>query len=368
MASVDKRDDGRPKPWLVRWRDEAGKQRKRSFARKVDADRFRSEVEHSLNIGSYIDPGAGRTTFEKFAEEWREMQPHRPNTASRVKSQLTKHAYPAFGARPIGALRTSELQAFVTGLPVAASSARSIFATVKAVLSAAVADRLISRTPADGVKLPEMPRKRVVPLLFEQVAGLYDAMSPRYRALVVVGAGTGLRQGELFGLQVADIDFLRGTLQVERQVQTVPGGGGGVGPLKNRNSYRTIPLGRSVVDELAKHLAAYPAAGADHVFVDGDGELLHRQAFNKPIWYPARRGAGLPSVGMHALRHFYASLLIRGGLSVKVVAERLGHGNAAMTLNVYGHLWPDDEDRSREAVDAVLLGADVPHRRPAAVR
>jgi len=68
----------------------------------------------------------------------------------------------------------------------------------------------------------------------------------------------------------------------------------------------------------------------------------------------ARREAGLPDVGMHDLRHFYASALIRAGLSVKVVSERLGHSNAAMTLNVYSHLWPDDEDRTRQAIDGLF--------------
>jgi integrase len=366
MASVDRRGDSRPKPWLVRWRDEGGRQRKQSFARKVDADRFRAEVEHRLNTGSYIDPIAGRTTFQAYAEEWRAVQLHRPNTAGRVASQLSKHAYPALGARPLSALRTSEMQAFVTGLQLAPSSARSVFSTVRTVLTAAVRDRIISRNPADGVKLPEMPRRRVVPLTLDQVEALAAAMPARYRALVVLGAGTGLRQGEMFGLQVGDVNFLRRTLTVERQVQTKVGGGGEVGPLKNRNSYRTIPLGRAVVDTLAAHLAAYPAAGAEHVFTDPDGKLLHRGAFNKAVWDPARKAAGQPEATCHDMRHFYASLLIRAGLSVKVVGDRLGHGNAAMTLNVYSHLWPDDEDRSREAVDAVLLGADVPRSRPAA--
>jgi integrase len=74
--------------------------------------------------------------------------------------------------------------------------------------------------------------------------------------------------------------------------------------------------------------------------------------------------AGLAGVGMHALRHAYASLLIAAGQSVKVVSDRLGHSNAAMTLNVYSHLFPADEDRTREAIDAAF-GRDVPHLRPA---
>lgn len=367
MASVDKDPARRRTPWVVRWRDQSGKQRKKGFARKVEADRFRADVEHSLNVGSYVDPAAGRVTFRAYAEEWRVMQPHRPRTAERVESQLRVHVYPVIGPRPLAAIRTSELQAFVSGLAAAPSSVRTIFATVKTVLAAASLDRVIPRNPAAGrqVKLPELPRKLVVPLALEQVDALAAAMPDHYRALVTVGAATGLRQGELFGAQVADVDFLRRTLAVERQVQTKRGGGGEIAPLKNRNSYRTIPLGRSVVAVLAEHLAAYPASGTDHVFTDPAGNLLHRNAFNQTVWRPARKAAGMPEVGMHDLRHFYASLLIRAGLNVKVVADRLGHANAAMTLNVYSHLWPDDEDRSRDAIDDVFL-RDVPTLRPAA--
>jgi integrase len=72
------------------------------------------------------------------------------------------------------------------------------------------------------------------------------------------------------------------------------------------------------------------------------------------VWAPAREAAGLPGARFHDLRHFYASALIRAGLNVRVVSERLGHANAAMTLNVYAHLWPDDEDRTRQAIDDVF--------------
>jgi integrase len=67
---------------------------------------------------------------------------------------------------------------------------------------------------------------------------------------------------------------------------------------------------------------------------------------------------------MHDLRHFFASLLIRAGLSPKVVAKLLGHADASMTLRVYAHLWPDDEDRSRQAVDDAFRRSDVPTVRP----
>jgi integrase len=380
MASVDRRDDGRPKLWLVRWRDEAGKQRKRSFKRKLDADRFRAEVEHTLNTGSYVDPAAGRTTFRAYAEQWRTAQPHRPNTAARTKSQLQKHAYPVLGDRPIAAIRESELQAFVTGVDLAPSSTRPLWATVRAILGAAVRDRVIGHDPAVGVKLPELPVEEIVPLLLEQADALADAVPARYRGLIATDTASGLRQGEAFGLEVSHVDFFRKTIRVEQQIQPAAGGGVVICPPKNRHSYRTVPIGQVAVDSFAAHLAEFPAREVEVldvtgrrpvtrlarlIFTDDAGRPLNRNTFNERIWAPAREAAGVPESTMHDLRHFFASMLIRDGLSPKVVAKLLGHADAAMTLRVYAHLWPDDEDRSREAVDRALLRADVPRMSPA---
>lgn len=368
MASVEKRvRDGRTS-YLVRWRDEEGKQRKKSFVRMVDANRFKAEVAHSLNTGAYIDPGAGKRTFRDFAEAWRKGQPHRRNTELAKISQLTKHIYPAIGDRSIASIRPSELQAFVTSLDLAPSSVRTLFATVRSVFLSALADRAIGIDPTATVKLPKVARKKVVPLTVEEVDALIDAAPARFRALVITCAGTGLRQGEAFGLQIRDVDFLRKTMTVERQVQPAKGGGHSVVPLKTESSARTIPIGTTVVAALAAHLAQWPTDGDQFIFRDDAGRPLTGPLFMSTVWYPLRKAAGLRTAGMHDLRHFYASALIRHGLNVKVLSERLGHQNAAMTLNVYSHLWPDDEDRTREAVDVMFersTTVDVPRVRPA---
>jgi integrase len=116
---------------------------------------------------------------------------------------------------------------------------------------------------------------------------------------------------------------------------------------------RTIPLPQVVVDALAAHLAEHPVGEQGLVFTLG-GAPITRQAFGH-IWRPVARSVGLePGTGMHALRHYYASLLIRFGESVKTVQVRLGHASAAETLDTYSHLWPDSDDRTRAAVDSVL--------------
>jgi site-specific recombinase XerD len=104
---------------------------------------------------------------------------------------------------------------------------------------------------------------------------------------------------------------------------------------------------------LAAHLATYPAGESGLVFTL-DGEPITRPAFGH-VWRPAAAKAGIPpGTGMHALRHFYASLLIRYGMSVKTVQVRLGHASASETLDTYSHLWPDSDDRTRAAIDSVL--------------
>ncbi len=360
MASVSKRVRDGKTTYVVRWRD-GTTQRKKSFARKIDADRFRTHVEHSQNVGTYVDPAAGKVTFRAFAEAWRTAQPHRPTTAHGTRVRLEKHVYPVIGDRPIASIRPSEIQALVSGLDLAPSSVRPVFNTLRGVFRAAVRDRKVGLNPADGVKLPEVPRRQVQPLTVDQVQVLATAIRPQYRALVVAGAGAGLRPGELFGLQLGDVDFLRKLIRVERQVQEVTGHGVYVGPLKTRQSYRTVPVGEVVITALSEHVRQWPTEG--HLFTH-DGGLISARWFSDQVWRPAVAAAGLPNATrFHDLRHFYASALIRSGLSVRVVSERLGHASAAVTLGVYSHLWPDDEQRSRDAIDA-LFGQGAPPARP----
>ncbi len=185
-------------------------------------------------------------------------------------------------------------------------------------------------------------------------------MPARYRALVVFAAGTGLRQGEVFGLEVRHVDFLRRLLTVEQQLVFLSGGPPQVAPPKTAASYRTVPLPQVVVDELAAHLAAFPAAASGLVFTTPTGEPIRRTRFSETAWLPAVRATGLAGVHFHDRRHYYASLLIRHGESVKVVQNRLGHASASETLDTYSHLWPDSEDRTRAAVDSVLADTTMP--------
>jgi integrase len=356
MASIKKRPDGK---WRARYRDADGKEHARHFDKKVDGQRWLDEVTASILTGQYVDPRAGRETFGTYAEQWREAKPHRPSTAKAVKQHLTRYAYPVFGKRRLSSITTSDVQSWATGLTkmhkLAPSTVRTVFNTVAAVFRAAAKDRKIARTPCEDIDLPPIPRKKIVPLTVAQVMALAGQMPDRYRALVIVGAGTGLRPGELFGVEVRHINFFKRTLEVEQQVQQTAGHGVRVCELKTPTSYRTVPLPRVVVDALAAHLKAHPAEHDAFVFTAPEGGPIVYSHFMDNVWRQAVKDAGLPAgTGPHALRHAYASTLIAAGESVKVVSERLGHKNAAMTLNTYSHLFPDSEDRTRRAIDAAF--------------
>jgi hypothetical protein len=139
-------------------------------------------------------------------------------------------------------------------------------------------------------------------------------MPDRYKGVVVMAAGTGLRQGECFGLTVDRVDFLRRTITVDRQLILLASGPPQFGPPKTAASARTVPLPTIVGESLAAHLERWPAAFDGLIFTNERGDPLRRNRFGE-IWRAAVSRAGLNGLRFHDLRHFYASLLIRHGES-----------------------------------------------------
>ncbi len=350
-GSIARRDNG---SWLARYRPVAGGAQKcRTFARKVDAQRWLDEMSASIVTGMYVDPGAGRVTVREYAEQWRASQVHREGTVVTVEGILRRHVYPVLGDRQMSSVLPSDVQALVKRLSLTLSPATVGVAhrVLSTIFKSAVADRRLASSPCLRTRLPKVEKRKVEPISTEQVRALVEAMPERYGALVMLAAGTGMRQGEVFGLSVDRVDFLRRSLTVDRQLVGISGRLPYFGPPKTAASVRVIPLPTVVVDALAGHLVAFPGDGL--IFTNETGDMLRRSNFGT-MWRRVTKSAGLDGLRFHDLRHYYASLLIRHGESVKTVQARLGHANAAETLDTYSHLWPDSDDRTREAVDLVL--------------
>jgi integrase len=361
VASIARRPDGTYRP---RYRDEHGKEHARHFKRKVDAQRWLDEVTAAVVRGDYVDPRAGAVTFAVFYADWSVRQVWAPRTVEAM--DLAAGSVP-FTDLPLRSLRRSHVESWVKAMTtrgLAPGTVHTRVQNVRAVLRGAVADRLISREPFDGVTLPRRRRAEAamrVPMPTE-VGALLEAADGPFRAFLGLCAFAGLRLGETAGAQVGDVDFLRRTLTVSRQVQRAGGGAVDVRAPKH-GSERTVFLAPSLVDMLAGHVRDH-CGGESHswLFPTMDGGPITANTVG-PRWRATLARSGVSGVRLHDLRHFYASGLIAAGCDVVAVQRALGHASATTTLSTYSHLWPTAEDRTRAAAQAMFsescgLGAD----------
>jgi len=354
--------------WQAAYRGPDKRERTQTFAKKVEAERWVTDEVAKMNRGAWIDPTSGKVPFRDFALAWQASQVTRASTRLLVDSHVRIHMLPTFGDRPIASIRPSEVQSWVRSLSdeLAPGTVRVIVQHFRAIMKAATVDQVVSRNPCDGLRLPQHPHRQVEPLSTAAVLALIDALPDQYRGLAVLGAGAGLRPGEALGVTLDELDLLRRTLTVRHQLVTLPGEAPTLAPLKTASSLRVVPLPDFVALALARHVEL--AGGRESIagrpsgllFTDDRGDPIARNRFGD-IWRAAVKASKQPiGTRHHDLRHFYASLLIAHGESVKVVQARLGHASAVETLNVYSHLWPDSEDSTRKAIDGVLSVESLP--------
>lgn len=352
-------DRGRVRAYRARWRDPSGRQRKRTFPRKLDAERHLAAVVADAARGTWVEDS--RVTVADYARQYAALRPHRPSTARVVGQYVEIHlAATPLGARRLNTVRPSDVQAWAISRSAVLSpiTTRNVVGFVRGVFAAAVLDRLIGVSPVQRIALPRHEPERVVPLTVDQVQRLVDEMPQRSRAMVITQAGLGLRIGELLALRLEHVDFLRRTVRVEEQLL---GATRHRGDVKTPRSRRVVPLPQVVADELAAHLQRFGPGTDGSLFTTSFGLPWRSDYYGSHVLRPAVTRAGLPSTTTsHDLRHHYASVLLAAGESVPAVAERLGHVNGALVLSTYGHLLPDREDRTRKAVDDAWCARSVP--------
>jgi integrase len=354
MSSIKKLADNK---WRARYRTPEGASRSKTCKSRGEAKAFLVKVDHDQQVGGFVDPALNRkVTFKTYAAKWQAAQPHGKRSATIHDGRLRNHVFPVLGDRPLVAIRQSEIQTLVTDLrkQYAHNTVKGVLQTIRAVFNMATADRVIRESPASGVRLPRPPKVEIVPPTTEQVQTVLGACPGRYRAAVTLMAASGIRLGELLGLDVHDINYIGRTVTIRQQLTDI----GEIGPPKTEASYRTIPLPQFAVDAVAQHLTEYEPAKDGGLWTNEQGARLAHSTFRDRCWDPATAGA-LTWIKPHDLRHHYVSVLIAAGESVKVIQKRVGHQSATVTWDTYGHLFPDSDGRTRDAIEAAFGAACV---------
>ncbi len=231
---------------------------------------------------------------------------------------------------------------------------------VRLTLTQAVRDRRITTSPADGVRPPRSHATEMRLLNPPEVASLASSLPGRYSSLAIMAAYTGMRWGELAGLQLSDLDLGRRRLTVRRTLVEATGQPPQLGPPKSKASERSIALPRFVVETFTQHLEAYPPVD-DMVWTTEQGAVLRRGSFGR-IWRKAVAESVGPPCRIHDLRHTHAAWLIADGEHPKAIQARLGHGSIAVTMDHYRHLMDGLDDQIALHLDTRAQSAAPPAR------
>jgi integrase len=363
--------------YKVRYIDPDGEERSKSFPdkQKGRAEDFLIGVESDKREDRYVDPHASRKTFRQQAENWLKGQSPDPATREILRSRLESQIYPVFGNSTFGKIKAATIRDWL-GLLAEKKLAENykvvLFTLVSSVLDSAIDDRLIRENPckAKTVRRPVSDSPQIAVWPRKRVHAVRAGLDERFSVVVPLGAGLGLRQGEILGLSPDDVDRDGMVVHVRRQLKTVKGVMMFAPPKGGKT--RTVPLSAALLVELDEHADRFPAepialpwrsADGDLVIVDlmvtgEQGRLYSGDLFTKSVWQKAFRTAEIEyrprADGMHSLRHFYASTLLSRAVSVKELAEYLGHADPGFTLRTYTHLVPSSHHRARKAIDAVF--------------
>ncbi len=362
MGWIEKRPDRNTGKWRARYRAPDGRERTRSFDRKIDAAQFLTTAEGSKLRGEWVDPQLGKTSCGDYIDCWLETKSDvAASTKLNIDGRIKKHIRPFFGEMPVNAVRPTHARAFVADLVasgLAPATVKSITLTVGQVFAQAVDDGLVARSPFAKVAMPsDRKHDEMHFLTADQVNDLAAAVDGRYRAAVYMAAYGGLRAGEIWALRIARVNVLARTIDVVESASLA--GGWHVGPTKT-GKVRTITVPRFLAVMLGEHVGRYSSDGL--VFTAAEGGPVNHRNFSRRHYRKAVDALddNLGALRFHDLRHTCAAFLIDEGRHLEEVKTYLGHSSIRVTSDRYGHLFPEARAALADALDAKFEGSAQP--------
>ena len=380
MASIKKRKWKTSKgieleTWVVRYADQSGKWRLKTFPTKSAATEWSVTALHEVQTGTHTPASASKTVAEAW-EQWIEDCEASGLEKSTVRQRcqhLKHHVSPHLGAVKLADLATPRIYDFDSAMRKAGTSLpmrRKIITNVKTMLSFAQGKGLVAQNVAVAVRIKSDDRNSSAGPLragtdFPTRAEMNRAIEKargRWRPLIITAIFTGLRASELRGLPWRDVDLESGVIHVRQRADAWSN----IGPPKSKAGKRDIPLAPIVVNALKQWRDECPKGPLDLVFPNGSGNVESLTNIWKRFWIPLQIECGMtsntgePLYGFHALRHAAASLFIQYlKWSPKRLQTVMGHSSVRMTFDLYGHMFDDiEKDRADMAtIEAAIRAA-----------
>jgi integrase len=350
------RDHGKTRTMTFRGTKREADRELRRLLSLVDANRHPSDPDR-LTVAAWLTRWLGQVKGEAA-----------PQTHLRYSEIIRTHITPRIGDLLLGRLHTADVQGLYSDLAqtkLSAQSRKNIALVLTNALNRAVEQRLIATSPTTPLKrrLPRVERpdmKVLDPQQSQQLLAYVRANAGGIYPAVLIGLATGARRNEILALKWSRLDFDRATVLIAESLEQI-----GVSirfkPPKTGKP-RSVVLGAAVVEELrrvkieqAEALLALGIRQASETLIccRADGSMLTPTKLTDGFRKLMPR-SGLPTIRFHDLRHSHASQLLAAGVNIKIVAERLGHADPALTLRVYSHLMPAAQAEAAARIDGIF--------------
>ena len=374
---IRKRSDGR---WEGRYEycdGSDGKKKVKYFYGKTKTDvknkikKYKDQNEY--NGGSNI---LG-STVKEYMTEWLTNTKRlelKPTSYDRLENTCKHHIFPEIGMLQIGTLTPTDIQKLITkkSEQLSYSSVKKIYEAINAAFTLAVQRDLIAKSPVVGIALPKRMEKTRSDMYFfteEQIKKIKHEVSKDYSqgktgtyrlgAAYILLLNTGMRIGEALALEWDDVDFEKRTISITKdlaQIKNRDDGGKNYTYIvqhkpKTNDSIRIINMNDGAKEALEKLKVIN--GEYKYVLARANGKHTTHRAFDKPFRSIQKRCGISPQVGVHALRHTFASILFKNGIDVKTVSSILGHANTTITYNTYIHLINEQKVDAMKIIDRI---------------
>lgn len=319
---------------------------------KRQAERQLTELMGEVHNGTFKE--LKKATFTQFAKLWIASYAKtktKPSTLQSYQDIINNHLIPVFGDFLLTDITTGMLQNYVAKRleKVKPKTVINEIVPIKMMFKHAMRWGYLKVNPSEYVERPRVEREEMEILIPEDIRLLLEHVTSKYRTLFLTAILTGMRRGEVLGLQWGDIDWNHNQIYVRRSLWKDQF----ITP-KSKNSTRRIDMTPYLTMELKKHKLASPNSDCDLVFCNSDGKALDANNMVKREFLPALRRAKIRQIRFHDLRHTNVALRIEQGQNIKYIQNQLGHASIQTTLDRYGHLIKEVNTEQAKKLDNIL--------------